>query len=551
MPKVKLKSYVADFETTTNPKDCRVWGWGLASVDADPDTRVGTTIDQFMKVISGETGNYYFHNLAFDGSFIIDWLFRNDYEHTEDEVLAFGEFKTLISNMGKFFTIEVRWFNGQRAIFKDSLKKLPMSVSNVAKAFQLAEGKGEIDYHLPRPVGYIPTDEEYDYIRRDVEIVARALHKQFSAGMTKLTVGSDSLNDYKKDMGRKMFESTFPILSPDHDAVVRRAYRGGFTYADPRFREKRCGAGSVYDVNSLYPWVMRTKLLPYGTPKLFEGYPETDEDYPLFVVSITFTAKLKKNHIPCIQVKGHPLFSSTAYQEKIDEPTTMVCSSVDLELWETQYDMDILSYNGGFLFHATTGLFDRYIDKWMNVKANSEGGMRAIAKLHLNSLYGKFATNPDVTGKVPIFEDNVVKLVPGKESTRDPIYTPMGIFITAYARQATITAAQLNYETFAYADTDSLHLLTTEAPQGITVDPSALGAWKHEYNFTEAVYLRAKQYAELREDGVTEVHVAGLPRNIAEHVTLDDMKVGTEFTGKLMPKRVPGGIVLTETTFTL
>lgn len=526
----------------------------MATVDSDPDVFTGKDIDSFMSGIQHESSVVYFHNLAFDGRFIIDWLFRNGYEYTDEKFPRFGEFKSLISLMGKFFSIEVKWNSGQKTTFKDSLKKLPMSVSRIAQAFQLPESKGDIDYHKPRPVGYEPTPEEWDYIRRDVVIPARALHKQITAGMTKLTVGADSLDDYKTMMGKTMFDATFPILSPEHDKIVRRAYRGGFTYAAPRYRDKRVGPGSVYDVNSLYPWVMRSQVLPFGDPVMFEGHPrdaDPEGTYPLYVVSITFTAKIKKNHIPCIQVKNHPLFNSVEYQENIKEPTTMVVSNVDLELWEKQYDLDIESWNGGFLFNGTQGLFDKYVDKWMQVKATTTGGMREIAKLHLNSLYGKFATNPDVTGKVPVFEDNVVKLVTGQEETRDPIYTPMGVFITAYARQTTITAAQLNYSTFAYADTDSLHLLTTDMPHGITVDPHALGAWKHEYNFTEGVYLKAKQYAELREDGHLEVHVAGMPTTITEKMTLDQMRPGEKFTGKLVPKAVPGGIVLTDTTFTL
>jgi len=47
------------------------------------------------------------------------------------------------------------------------------------------------------------------------------------------------------------------------------------------------------------------------------------------------------------------------------------------------------------------------------------------------------------------------------------------------------------------------------------------------------------------------VKIAGAPENITRNMTLADMIIGKKFSGKLQPSRVPGGIVLTETTFTL
>jgi len=566
--------WVADFETTTDPEDCRVWAWGLANVDTAQtswDVEMGIDIDSFIARLSKMPSVVYFHNLAFDGIFILDYLFRHGFEHVStgpSRGLYKGEFSTLISNMGAFYSMTVAWPSGHRTEFRDSLKKLPFKVSVIAQAFKLDDAKGTIDYHAYRPVGHKLTWQEKAYLASDVLIVARALKVQLDSGMKKLTVGSDALTEFKKTIGDKLFERTFPILSETMDSEIRKAYRGGFTYADPRFTGKVTRAGRTYDVNSLYPSVMYNELLPYGTPVFAEGLPEPTEDRPLFIVSITFTAKLKKNHIPCIQVKGSSRFIATEYQTHIKEPVTLSCTNVDLALWEEHYEMDILSYNGGWLFHGQRGVFKDYIDKWNAVKANSEGGQRALAKLLLNSLYGKFATNPDITGKIPVMEDNVVKLTMGPPETREPVYTAMGVFITAYARDKTIRAAQGNYATFAYADTDSLHLLTDTDPENLWVDSKALGAWKFEYAFDRALFVRAKTYIEhlsvhdqhkpdecpheTHVDGCAyETHMAGLPVQVAEQLTIEDVVAGRSFDGKLNPKRVPGGVVLENVTWTL
>ena len=70
----------ADFETTTDPQDCRVWAWAVALI-ADPEqVYYGNSIQSFMNWLSrGNVHTAWFHNLAFDGKFILDYLMRCGY----------------------------------------------------------------------------------------------------------------------------------------------------------------------------------------------------------------------------------------------------------------------------------------------------------------------------------------------------------------------------------------------------------------------------------------------------------------------------------------
>jgi len=296
---------------------------------------------------------------------------------------------------------------------------------------------------------------------------------------------------------------------------------------------------------------MINRILPYGEPMYISGECKPTKNRPLTIFSVTFTAKLKKNHIPCIQIKGHSIFSATEYLTNIEDPVTLMVTNVDWELYQEHYDIDILEYGGGWAFHATKGLFDEYINKWSKIKAESTGAKRELAKLFLNALYGKFASNPNVTGKIPRFIDNKVKLVRGLEETRAPVYTAVGVFITSWARDLTIRAAQNNYDCFAYADTDSLHLFTDKPPESIEVHPTKLGAWKLEYKFTAAHYIRAKAYMEQTEEGDIVTHIAGLPEAVTANMTFDDLVDGKILKGKMNPKVVPGGVVLKEIDFKL
>lgn len=572
------KTFVADFETTTTEHDCRVWAWGIVDIEkcrSGWNVEIGQDIDSFVDHISNEDSVIYFHNLKFDGAFILDYLLRKKYRFIEDGRPRPGEFTSLISQMGQWYSLTIVWDHGVRTEFRDSAKKMRMPVSQIAKTFDLFEKKGKIDYHKPRPVGHVITREERSYIVNDVLIVAKALKKQLDAGMTKLTSSADALAEYKKLVG-KSFDDLFPVLSMSMDGEIRDAYRGGFTYVNPRFKGKKTGPGKTFDVNSLYPAVMYHKLLPYGEPVFREGLPKKTKTHPLFIVSLTFTAKLKPNHVPCIQIKNSRFHNDVEYQEEIAEPVTLACSNVDLELWMDHYDMTILSFNGGWAFQGMTGVFNDYIDKWMEVKATTKGGSRMMAKGMLNDLYGKFATNPDVTPNVPRLEDDIVKFSLGTETMRNPIYTAMGVFITSYARETTIRAAQQHYDYFAYADTDSLHLLTEEMPPLLDIHPSRLGAWKHEYDFQAAFFARPKGYAERlypghcetdehtechedrhddchihREGGCYEVRISGMPLEKSRTLTFDDFTNGREFSGNLKAKRVPGGVVLVDSGFTL
>lgn len=582
--------YSADFETITDPADCRVWLWGFVPIDAENELTYDIDIDSFIATIMVENSIMYFHNLKFDGKFIVDWLLNNGYEHVElgeNEKPGKNQFATVISDLGAFYMIEVCWETGWRTEFRDSNKKLPMSVSNVAKSFQLPIRKGEIDYHAYRPVGYLPTKEELDYLHNDVAIIAYALRLEFESGMTRLTVASDALSEYKSIVGSRYFNRMFPILDDHVDADIRRAYRGGWTYADERCRGRKVGGGIVLDVNSLYPAVMYNEVLPYGEPVWVESHPEPTEIHPLTVFSVTFTAKIKPGYVPCIQIKGSAIFGAAEYLTEINEPTTLMMTNIDFDLYMEHYDMNIIAFGGGWKFRGTIGMFDGYIDKWSKIKAESTGGLREIAKLHLNSLYGKFGSRLDVTGKVPVLKDGIVRYVRGEERTKAPVYTAIAVFVTSYARELTIRAAQSSYEHFAYADTDSLHLLgdhwkigkdengkstVLNPPEGVEVHPSRMGAWKFEYEFCEAFFVRPKLYLErlpnvykpcatdcakdeldIDHQHAWEYKVAwsGLPQLASERKTFKDLVDGSVHGGKLKPRAVPGGIVLEDAPYTL
>ncbi len=555
--------FSCDFETTTDPDDCRVWGYGIHAVGKD-DFICGNSLDNFMKWCRLQPkATLYFHNLKFDGEFIIHWLLSHKFQHEKDKRNnGPNTFNTLISDRGMFYSIEIIWDNeikpgtNNRTKIYDSLKVLPFSVDKVAKAFDLPISKLKIDYDEYREPGHILTQQEVDYIKNDVAIIAKALPHLFDQKLNKMTQGSNALADYKKVIGKKHFEKWFPILDYEVDKQIRQSYKGGFTYLNPIFKKKDLDRGIVLDVNSLYPSVMYDCLLPYGEPVAFTGRYKKDTDYPLYTQMISCSFRIKKNHIPTIQIKNNLAFRPTEYLENSNgEEIVLTLCNPDLYLFLQHYDVFNLEWLGGWKYKASSGMFTKYIDKWYKIKeqATIEGNepLRTLAKLMLNALYGKFGTNPNVRSKIPYLDENgLVKYKLGEKETRDPVYIPVATFVTSYARNKTISSAQKVYDRFVYADTDSLHLIGTDIPECLDVHQSRLGAWKHESTFEKARFLRQKTYIEQINEKI-HITCAGMPDRCYDGVTWDNFHNGMSYTGKLRFVHVPGGIVLLDTPFTI
>lgn len=280
--------------------------------------------------------------------------------------------------------------------------------------------------------------------------------------------------------------------------------------------------------------------------------------------------------------------------EVIPATVTMVMTKPDYILFHEHYDVMDYEELDYCWFHTDIGIFDKYIEKYKKIKIESTGAMRTLAKLFLNNLYGKMATSPDSSYKY-VYIDDQGRLAYRCIHKRDkkPGYIPVGSAITSYARCFTIRAAQLNYygrnkPGFIYADTDSIHLdLPPDKIRGITEHPTNFCCWKLESNWDTAIFVRQKTYIEhvIKEDGNVpkdgpyySIRCAGMPQRCKTLFELSmtqpdeavftqaakdfdytdeeldfahtprkltDFKAGIKIPGKLVPRRIPGGTLLT------
>lgn len=538
----------------------------------------GEDIDSFINYCSliNESSSFYFHNLKFDGEFIIHYLLTHGFVHVNEKKLGVNQFSTIISDLNVFYCIKVKFKEEVIISFFDSLKLLNFSVEEVAKAFNLSIKKLEIDYKAKREKRHKITDEEKEYLKHDVMIMSLALEKMFEMKITRMTIASNAMNFFKDTISKKRFKEWFK--PPLYDKDLRQAYKGGFTYLNEIYRGKEVKEGIVLDVNSLYPSVMYYSPMPYGEGIYFDGKYVPDKLYNLYIQNITCQFRIKKDMIPTIQIKNNLSFVPTEYLSSSNgESINLTLTNVDLKLFLEHYDIYDVSYNWGWKYKSSTKIFKRYIDYWneLKVKATKEGNkpLRTIAKLMLNSLYGKFAASPEGRSKIPYLDNNIVKYKLSELEERTAYYLPISIFITSWARDKTIRSAQAVYHRFIYADTDSLHLEGTDIPENLLISDTELGKWKIESTFKRGKYLRQKCYIEdvvtpvdeiekfkkenpeclhlVSKDSIINIVCAGMPKGCYKNVTWENFDYGSVFDGKLGVKHTDGGIVLVDTTFTI
>ena len=595
--------WTADFETTTDDKDCRVWAFSMCNISDYNIFHYGNTIEEFFELIEcydKENLKIWFHNLKFDGYFIISYLMTHGYAWIEKpKMRADRTFTTLITDQGQYYSItvffKVKGHHTRKVTFYDSMKIFPnFSVSRVAEGFNLPIRKLEIDYKKYRPIGYELDEQEINYIRNDVEIMARALKIMFEQGHTKMTIASDAMADFKhRIIG---FRKKFPLLPLEVDKDIRKAYRGGFTYINDVWKGKTAGKGITLDVNSLYPSCMHSPYsLPYGEPVFFEDKYEYDSVMPLYIQSLTCAFDIKEGKIPSIQLKNNLSFIPNEYVKSSKGGiVSLVLTNVDLDLFFDQYDVREIEYHGGWKFRKAVGLFDDYVDHWIEekIKAGKEGNapMRQISKLLLNSLYGRFGISGEARQKAPYLdEDGVVRFTIQEKEERQLCYIPAACWITSYGRDKTIRSSQAikdftikkyGEDRYYYSDTDSIKCGLTdedldELKELIHIDDYELGAWALEEHFERFLGIRQKCYIT-EIDGKVHATVAGLPKYLQSLITFDNFKRGFSTTGmnlddlidlarkngatkeelskvqhKLTYKYVKGGVILADTDFTI
>ena len=591
----KSRVFIGDFETTVYDGQTSTEVWAAACVELfSEDVKIFHSINEQFEYFVNLNENIicYYHNLKFDGAFwlsflLVDLEFKQSAEtNGEPNNWVWDSIKDMknnsitysISDMGAWYRIIIKVKNHIIEL-RDSLKLLPFSVKRIGESFGTKHKKLDMEYKGFRYSGCTITEEEQHYIANDVLVVKEAMEIMQKEGHKKLTIASCCLDEYKKLTGQKTYERYFPDVYeyqldncygyPNAGEYIRRAYRGGWCYLVKGKENKIYHNGTTADVNSLYPSMMSSasgNKYPIGEPTFWKGNYIPDVallPHKYFFVRIKTRFRIKYNRLPFIQIKSNLLYKATEMLEtsdilsSVDEKyhtcyrdfdgsikpatITMTLTMTDYQLLQEQYDLYDFEILDGCYFNAAIGIFDTYIEKYKKIKLESKGAKRELAKLFLNSLYGKTASNKKSSFKVAyIKDDKSLGFYTITAYDKTPGYIPVGAAITSYARNFTIRAAQKNYHGvdkrgFIYADTDSIHCdLEPNELEGVKEHEKDFCCWKFESCWDDAYFTRQKTYIEHIthenrnpvEKPFYNVKCAGMPdkcKNLFIHSMLDDV----------------------------
>ena len=496
------------------------------------------------------------HNLgSFYGYFIYKELsveFKNN------------EVNTIIDNHNKFITIILKSEDFKIKIL-DSYRIFNVSLDDLCKTFgvQGKLAKYKLEYNNIDLFNNIELFKEFkEYAIQDTLGLYNALNKAQDIYLQDFNIDITSILS-TSSLSLKIFRSKFlkvniPILKGSVDRFIRTSYFGGGTDYYKAYGENLY----YYDVNSLYPFAM-LKPIPLKIIK----------DHKNINLELTLDSGL------------FGFFEAECYIPKSDRPILPLKlggrTIYPYGSWKGVYFSEemkaLIPY--GYKFKLLRGyefskynLFSKYVEHFYNIKKNSSGSAKFIAKMHLNSLYGTFGRKQDVLETININNRDLEKYVASRivktiiEINEDKscilmnnnidnnILNKLNIELDSNLTSrnidvkynVAIASAVTSYsrihmipfklsENTLYTDTDSI--FTDKPIEDNLINNKELGLMKDELNgciINEAYFLGIKQYGYHYIDNegnrVYKSTFAGVPKNTISFEEIKDIHMGKSIT---------------------
>lgn len=417
----------------------------------------------------------------------------------------------------------------------DSMYLLRSSLDKLSKSF-LGRGKVDTGGMMAWELWENDRSKFYEYLEIDCKNLLEILEKFYStirehiAPLDKLgsTIGSTALRLYRHCMpvvGRvrewsaesnetKITEKKLIIEIPtdakghkELRAFFREAYFGGrvevFKYG--HFKNVR-----VYDINSLYPFVMREHTFPCS-PRTYD-YSSSQLPYGVNGVFKVIFNQTNKIAPPVLTIAGKSCYTGSG---TFFSPELNLLRKVGGEIHVEK----------GYIFQDCKPIFRDYINKmWELRKSDYKGALGMVCKFLMNSLYGKFCERPK-TDKLMIlggtvwenmqqiikheFHENQIRkeknvgkisvdiidesqgcyLIHDEDAICSNEHVGIGGLITSWARvELYLRFLETGFKNLIYSDTDSIHTF------GTCKIGEELGELKLEHD-GEGVYCGKKLYA--------------------------------------------------------
>lgn len=472
-------------------------GKPFLTVDCETDPfKVGRVPEPFIwGIYDGQTNDY--------------WEFD-----TPEEVATFLEDQNVIvyaHNGGKFDYHYLKpWINSNEPImvisgrlarfkigdaeFRDSMNILV----NPLRAF----AKEEIDYALLEPdVRHLHMEEIRRYLRSDCVNLWETVAKYFASYGRTMTQAGAAMKYWQKN-----FNVPFVRQTASQAEMCREFYYGG------RVECFEIGHGhrsfSVVDINSAYPRAMLEKHPISPSFTLASKLPR-DADLPKCFAVVTGVAR---GCFPYRDDDGSLWFPNDGETRTYSVTGWELQAALELDAFKLENVERVCKFAERIDF---AGYVEHFYEERKRAKLQGDGAADVFAKLFLNSLYGKFAADPEKYQEFVIADNDTVMgwvragysrvgewcgrhlmARPLPEEKHRYYNVATAASVTGWVRAYLFRAIKA-CKGVMYCDTDSIAAADVS---GLALG-NELGQWKHELNCVEYAIAGKKTYAFLGDNG--------------------------------------------------
>jgi DNA polymerase type B, organellar and viral len=335
-----------------------------------------------------------------------------------------------------------------------------------------------------------------------------------------------------------MKNENIPQLSGKIAKDIRQGYTGGsvdvfIPVSKPGIKIK------CYDVNSLYPFIMKTKKMPVGIPLYFEGDITKVEAFGFFYCKIIAPDNIK-----------HPILQTHVRTNNGTRTISPIGTWYDMIFSEEMKN----AINYGYKFEILWGytfkqecVFEGYVNLLYSLRLEypKSNPLNYIAKILMNSLYGRFGMDDNFANINIIhkdyyadfenkFFDNIIDKIDlenyilvrynSNENIEDlenhNVSISIAAAVTAYAR---IHMSQFKNNpkiNLYYTDTDSIY--TDSDIDESLISDKILGKLKLEHICDKTIFLTPKVYCLKLDSGEIIYKAKGLKHEV--NLTFEDFE---------------------------
>lgn len=475
----------------------------------------------------------YFHNFSrFDGILILKHLACHHKSYRLKPLMRNNRLYELIVYSGKKILFR----------FRDSLNLLPGKLNALAKNLCPDLGpKGSIPYDEVRLSNLVSMKKSLlDYMKQDILLLGGVMQKAqeiywklYQVDIeSKITISSLALTIFRM----KYYDvSNWPIHIPNknEDSFIRRAYYGGHTDTYKPYGEDLY----YYDVNSLYPFVMKEFPMPGGVPVwhgILEG-KDLDSMFGFIEAYVVCPKTIKKPFLPYRDKNNQTLIFPTGefvgvyYSEELKYARGLGYTVLPIS---------------GYLFEKMESPFKNFVSSLFESRLEArKSGNEALAYVYktlMNSLYGRFGINPKSTitevcdfdrykhlirhselifgdmlsenSYIVAYHSNTDKGDKGSDYWNPPKNSAVQLAAAITASARIYMYPYISREDCYYTDTDSV-VLGQPLPKEL-ISSSVLGKFKLEDRIMKGYFLAPKAYFYTAIDGTNVLKYKGPAKSL-------------------------------------